>query len=218
MCLPVQGKIENSLMLILNGTGFLNKYYKKMHSTTTGSLNSVSCWFIQMLDKFPSQTSNVLTTFVKAILTDSDLSTGEQLPINLDICVRYESAMFSMCNVSLMDFLCELSCSRETCHRLNCVEMIGKLLLVNSDCNWKVFRDEVSGVAREIQMLKILSEKFIDINNNVKIKAINVFLRAAASGNKRTKQILKVSIIYKQKKIFYKNLSFLIFLDFIYEC
>lgn len=198
LCLPIQGEIEQNLMLILNGTGFLNKYSPKDKTRTAGEsskkiLKSISCWFIEMLDKFPNQTANVLTQFVEAILTDSNLSNGDlSLQINLDICVQYDIAMFSVCNVSSMNFLCKLSCSREISHRLNCVEIIGKLLLVNSTCNWKVFRNELSGTVREIKMLKILSEKLLDINNNVKIKAINAFLRAAAVGNTNTKTILKV--------------------------
>lgn len=210
MCQPIQGDVQQSLSSIVNVTARLNKYNANLVSTFRQSLSStsskpkyetISSWFIEMLEKFPNQTSEVLTRYIKAILTNTNLSAvggPDQLARNLNLCAKYDSAMYVKCNKSCSTFLRdELSRSRETIHRVNCVEIIGRILTINSVCEWQVFRDEVAKVPREIQLLQMLFEKFTDINNNVKIKSVNMFLKLTTSGNVEIKKILKVRGLFK---------------------
>lgn len=109
----------------------------------------------------------------------------------LDIACRYDSAMFSQCNMSIVEFLEQATMSDDNQHRINAVDLLGRILLVDSRNNWSLFADEVSKVPREIKVLKLLFQKTMDTHNTVKLKALGGIQKAFLSGNKLTKQILK---------------------------
>lgn len=115
----------------------------------------------------------------------------EQHSQMLDVCVRYDAAMFSKCNQSIVDFLEQTTCSEDSQQRINAVDLLGRLLLTDSRNNWTLFTDEVSKVPREIKVLRILFQKTLDTHNTVKLKALAGLQKAFHSGNKLTKQILK---------------------------
>lgn len=129
---PLQGDVEANLMLILNGTISLNKFHRLSSSSST-KIDSIVNWFISLLDKYPNQTCLVLTTYIKHILTLPSLSgdTADRLR-NIDLCVQYDSAMYTKCNQSMVDYLKELATSTDGYDRESCVEMVGKMLLVDS--------------------------------------------------------------------------------------
>lgn len=91
----------------------------------------------------------------------------------------------------MVPWLEELVNSKEIIHRSNAAEFLGKMLLINSNVEWTLFVNEVSRTPREIQILKILFEKILDINNGVKQKALNALIKAFNGGNKHVMEILK---------------------------
>lgn len=196
VCLPVHATdITDSLTLVLDGTACLNKF----HRPCTGAggfkpkYSLISDWFIEMLQHYPRQTSQILTCYIKAILSDADLNTNKDLRMRyLDNCAQYDAAMVRICGESIADFVEELSYSKESQHRVNCVELIGRMLLIDSQCNWELFRDQLSKIPREIKLIRILLQKVYDQNNVVSLKGINTFLRVTAEGNKQCKELIQV--------------------------
>lgn len=188
---PLQGDVEANLLLILNGTISLNKFHK-ISSVSAQRIDSIVNWFISLLDKYPSQTCLVLSTFIKHMLTIPALSgdSADRLR-NIDICVQYDSAMYTKCNQSIVDYLKELASSADVYDRESCVEMVGKMLLVDSlPCSWSTSSETIP---REIDLLSLLVTKLLDTSNSIKVKAVNLFIRVTQSGNAMTKKILKVS-------------------------
>lgn len=117
--------------------------------------------------------------------------TPEKHSQTLDVCVRYDAAMFSKCNQSIVDFLEQATLSEENQHRINAVDLLGRLLLTDSRNNWSLYTDEVSKVPREVTVLRILFQKTIDTHNTVKLKALGALQKAFQAGNKLTKEVLQ---------------------------
>lgn len=189
---PLQGDVEANLMLILNGTISLNKFHK-LSSVSSNKIDSVVNWFISLLDKYPSQTCLVLSSFIKHVLTIPALSgdTADRLR-NIDICVQYDSAMYTKCNQSVVEYLKELASSSDVYDRESCAEMVGKMLLVDSlPCSWSTSTDTIP---REIDLFSLLVTKLLDASNSIKVKAVNLFIKVTQSGNAMSKKILKVRV------------------------
>ncbi len=187
---PLQGDVETNLMQILNGTISLNKFHK-ISSTSPSKIDSVVNWFISLLDKYPNQTSVVLTSYIKHILTLPALSGDSTDRLrNIDICVQYDSAMYTKCNQSIVHYLKELATSADVFDRESCVEMVGKMLLVDSlPCSWSTSSETIP---REIDLFSLLVTKLLD-SNSIKVKAVNLFIKVTQSGNAMAKKILQVS-------------------------
>ncbi|XP_037051958.1 uncharacterized protein LOC119085627 isoform X2 [Bradysia coprophila] len=183
---PLQGDVEANLMLILNGTISLNKF----HRLSSGKIDSIVNWFISLLDKYPNQTCLVLTTYIKHILTLPALSgdSADRLR-NIDLCVQYDSAMYTKCNQSIIDYLKELATSTDVYDRESCVEMVGKMLLMDSlPASWSSSSDTIP---REIDLFSMLVTKLLDSSNSIKVKAVNLFIKVTQSGNAMSKKILQ---------------------------
>lgn len=206
VCLPIHGsEITSSLSMVLNGTSVLTRY----HRPCSGSMSSkpkyplITDWFIEMLHHYPRQTCEVLNCYIQTILTDTDFaSEREVLSRYLDICAQYDAAMVRICGESTADFLERLALSKESQHRVNCVEMIGRMLVLNTQCNWKIFRSELPKIPREIKLLRILIQKTYDLNNVASLKGINAFLRVANDGSEISKEILMVINFARRSKSF----------------
>lgn len=201
VCLPIHGsEITASLSMVLNGTSILTRF----HRPCSGSLamkpkySLITDWFIEMLHHYPRQTCEVLNCYIQTILSDTDLvSNRELLARYLDICAQYDSAMVRVCGESSAEYLEQLALSKESLHRVNCVEMIGRMLVLNTQCDWKIFRSELPKTPREIKLLRILSQKTYDANNVVALKGINAFLKVAHDGSTLAKEILKVTCLQR---------------------
>lgn len=177
-------------MLILNGTISLNKFHK-LTSIGTNKIDSIVLWFISLLDKYPTQTCLVLSSFIKHILTIPALNGDNNDRIrNIDICVQYDSAMYTKCNHSVVEYLKELASSSDVYDRESCVEMVGKMLLVDSlPCSWSTSSETIP---REIDLFSLLVTKLLDVSNSIKVKTVNLFMRVTQSGNAMSKKILQV--------------------------
>lgn len=188
---PLQGDVEANLMLILNGTISLNKHHK-LASINANKIESIVHWFISLLDKYPNQTCVVLSSFIKHILTIPALSgdTNDRLR-NIEICAQYDAAMYTKCNQSIVDYLKELASSSDGYDRESCVEMMGKMLLIDSlPCSWSTSTETIP---REIDLFSMLVSKLLDTSNSIKVKAVNLFIKVTQAGNAMAKKILQVS-------------------------
>lgn len=197
VCLPLHGSdMTVSLNLVLNGTAHLHKFSKAISNSTSVKLrfNSISEWFIDMLKHYPRQMSKTLQCYIKAVLTDDELNLEKDVQVKFfDYCAQYDAALIRICGESLTDYVEQVSYSKETQHRLNCIELIGRVLVINSKCDWELFRHELSTTPREIKLLRILLQKLYDQNNVVSLKAINIFLKITTDGNIVSKEIIEVS-------------------------
>lgn len=204
LCLPIHGEVKNTINLILHKTSeFYKLEYKntgiRFHSINTEvsgnqTVNFEKIWdfFIHLLDRFPEDTAEILSKFVKFILVNNnDSIRGEEFNHLLDICAKYESAIFRKCNISMLDFLEEYSLSADVGCRGNVVEFIGKMLLLDADVHWVLYQNEVSSVPREVNAMKILFDRIMDNNNTVKQKVLFAFSKIFSQGNKNVTKILE---------------------------
>lgn len=187
--------ITASLQIVLNGTACLTRFSRPC----TGAFGSkpkyplITDWFIDMLKHYPRQTGDTLNCYIQAILTDSEITSNKDLMSRyLDISAQYDAAMVRICGQSVCGFLQQLAFSKETSHRTNCVELISRMLMMNTKCGWELFRSELPKIPREINLLRILLQKVYDSNNVVAMKAINAFLKIATEGNILCKEIIQV--------------------------
>lgn len=147
-----------------------------------------------MLKHYPRQTGDTLNCYIQAILTDSEITSNKDLLSRyLDISAQYDAAMVRICGQSICGFLQKLASSKDTTHRTNCVELISRMLMMNTKCGWELFRSELPKIPREINLIRILLQKVYDTNNVVAMKAINAFLKIANEGNILCKEIMQVS-------------------------
>lgn len=188
LIIPLQGNVEANLMLILNSTVNLNKYHKLL-PVNPPKIDSIVHWFISMLDKYPTQTCLVLSSYIKQILTMPALSADDRIRY-IEICVQYDGAMYTKCNQSIVDYLKELATSADVYDRESCVEMVGKMLLFDSlPCSWSTSSETIP---REIELFSLLVTKLLDVSSNIKVKAVNLFIKVTQSGNAMAKKILQV--------------------------
>lgn len=195
-CLPIHNTdITASLAIVLNGTACLTRFHRPCSgSGLKPKYPLITDWFIDMLKHYPRQTGNTLNCYIQAILTDSDITSNRELLSRyLDICAQYDAAMVRICGQSICDFLQKLAFSKDTAHRTNCVELISRMLMMNTKCGWELFRSELPKIPREIHLIRILLQKIYDSNNVVAMKAINAFLKIANEGNILCKEIIQVS-------------------------
>lgn len=153
----------------------------------------ITDWFIEMLHHYPRQTCEVLHRYIQTILTNTDLMSNREIFARyLDICAQYDAAMVNVCGESAAEFLDRLAMSKESQHRVNCVELIGRMLVLDTQCSWKIFRSELPKTPREIKLICILMRKTYDSNNVVSLKGINTLIKMANDGSQLSKEILKV--------------------------
>lgn len=198
VCQPIHETDQiASMQLVLNETACLTRFARPCAGDMTGlkpKFQTIIDWFVGMLRQYPDQTCETLTCYIQAVLTDVDIAPdAKTLQRYLDICAQYDAAMFRICNRSIVDFLEELANSKESKHRSNCVELIQRVLFINSRCEWQINQQEVSKIPREIKLLTILLQKIYDSNNDVALKAIKAFMRCSTEGNDLSKQLIKVS-------------------------
>lgn len=182
---------------MLNGTGRLHRNNNiKCYGSYNIKYKSIADWFIDMLKHYPRQVSKTLQCYIKAILSSDEVMDDKDLQAKyLDHCAQYDAAMVRVCGESIVDYVEQVSYSKDSQHRLNCIELIGRMLAIDATCNWELYRYELSKIPREIKLLRILLQKVYDQNNVVSLRGINAFLKITNDGNKMTKEIIQVSFI-----------------------
>lgn len=186
------------MAIVLNGTACLTRFHRPCSgSALKPKYPLITDWFIDMLKHYPRQTSDTLNCYIQAILTDTDITTNKDLMSRyLDICAQYDAAMVRICGQSICGFLQQLALSKESNHRTNSVELISRMLMMNTTCDWELFRSELPKIPREINLIRILIQKIYDTNNVVAMKAINAFLKVTNEGGILCREIIRVRIIY----------------------
>uniref|UniRef100_A0A182MM84 Uncharacterized protein n=1 Tax=Anopheles culicifacies TaxID=139723 RepID=A0A182MM84_9DIPT len=192
MCLPEHddhNQCSTTISLILNKTAiFYSAEYKNVSSAF-----QVHNVFLRLLEQNPADTCGVLTNFIKAVLTNPPkvFSRPDDYALLLDAAVRYELVMYRKCNVSIVDYLRQIETHAETGTRINIIEMIAKLAMVDCSVDWELFQSEISKVPREIELIKLLHNKLIEKSNTVRQKAFQCLLKILQNGNKIIKQIFR---------------------------
>lgn len=171
VCLPLHcSDISSSLALVLNGTARLHRFNRSCSGSGSAKYKGISDWFIEMLKHYPRQMCKTLQCYIRAVLSDAELMGDKDLQAKyLDNCAQYDAAMMRICGESIVDYVEQVSYSKDSQHRLNCIELIGRMLAIDATCNWELYRHELSTIPREIKLLRILLQKVYDQNNVVSL-------------------------------------------------
>ncbi|XP_058832494.1 condensin-2 complex subunit D3 [Topomyia yanbarensis] len=192
ICLPEHddhNESSKTIQLILNRTAVFYKLEYKNYPACFQIYN----FFLKMLHQYPKDTPPVLTIFIKSVLTNPPkvFSRAEDYAYLSDIAVKYETSMYSRCNVSIVSYLKQIEGHAETTARVNIVDFLGKLATVDCTVDWELFKADISDVPREIQMIEILYNKLIEKSSTVKLKAFHCLLKILQNGNRIMKKIIK---------------------------
>lgn len=189
------------MQILLNNTFQLNRFKcfkgNKFHVEPL-RFKSISMWFIyHITNDNPTRPAAaiVLQNFIKSTLTmEQHELTDNEFNDNLYAALRYDNAMTTHCNKSIVPFLIDLSSSRKVQLRHNCLRLVDAMLNCNLEYRRIIFPDEPPQILREPTLLKILSQFLIDTDNSMKVKAITTFINLKKSNSRLCKQILDVSI------------------------
>lgn len=192
ICLPEHddhNDCAKTIQLILNRTAMFYKLEYKNYPACF----QIYHFFLKMLDQYPKDTPEVLTVFIKSVLTNPPkvFSRAEDYAYLSDIALKYDTAMYSKCNVSIVPYLKQIEGHAEASTRVNIVEFLGKLATTDCTVDWELFKAEISDIPREVQMIEILYNKLIDKTSTVKLKAFHCLLKILQNGNKVMKQLMR---------------------------
>ncbi|GAB0091700.1 Condensin-2 complex subunit [Sergentomyia squamirostris] len=196
VCAPLHGDITKNLMKIFSVTSVLHNYsasgVKENLEKNLPHADSISGFFIYLLEQFPTNTTEVLTNFIHSTLSNPEENIrAEQYSASLEIAVKYEKSIFETCNISIVPYLEQLVFSEDAGQRANGTDFLSRIALINYTVNWKLPEEENAKIPREIHILRLLLMKTIDVNNNVKLKALSGLTRIFSGGNRNCRKILK---------------------------
>ncbi|XP_046801145.1 uncharacterized protein LOC111681677 [Lucilia cuprina] len=197
------GDPEQTLMKLMNMTVFLHTYPAKPKSNNQTNINSdcehISDWFIKSISKYPRLLVKVLKFYIECIVTNP-LRTwkNEQTQKALEYAAKYDAALFTKCNESCVEFLCEAVYADEVMIRSRAIDLMSKILQLESQVDWQMFRHEVSAIPREIHLIKELIDSLRDQNNNIKLKSVQALHMALTKGSPNTRKILTECLKYAQ--------------------
>ncbi|XP_055837602.1 uncharacterized protein LOC129906003 [Episyrphus balteatus] len=201
------GDPKETLLKIMNMTLFLHVYNSKPKggsASTSSSMETNGCehisdWFIKIIGKFPRIVSEVLEFYIQCVITNPEKGwKTEQTQRALDYAAKYDAALFTRCNASIVDFLSEAVYADEVSIRSRAVDLFSKIILLESKVDWEMFRHQVSETPREVYIIKELIDSISDTNNSIKIKAIQAIQQGLIKGSPNTKKILIEGIKYAQ--------------------
>ncbi|XP_055689222.1 condensin-2 complex subunit D3-like isoform X2 [Lutzomyia longipalpis] len=194
LCAALHGDTTKNLTKIFSLTTVLHNHSASGIRNTQDMphSDSIAGFFIYLLDQFPTNTTQILTTFIEATLSNPEENIrAEQYSATLEIAVKYEKAIFEKCNVSIIPYLERLVCSEDATQRANGTDFLSRIALIDCQVNWSIFQEEVSKIPREVKILQLLFTKTIDVNNNVKMKALSGLTKIFSGGNRNTQKILR---------------------------
>ncbi|XP_055622448.1 uncharacterized protein LOC129766012 [Toxorhynchites rutilus septentrionalis] len=192
ICLPEHddhNECSKTIQMILNKTAIFYKLEYKNYPACFQIYN----FFLKMLSQYPKDTPSVLTIFIKSVLTNPPkvFTRQEDYAYLSDVAVKYETAMYSKCNVSIVGYLKQIEGHVESSTRANIVEFLGKLAVIDCTVDWELFKTEISEIPREIQLIEVLYNKLIEKNSTVKLRAFHCLLKILQNGNKIMKLIIR---------------------------
>lgn len=188
-------------MKLMNMTVFLHTYPPKPKSTTgtviSGDCEHISDWFIKCISKYPRLLVKVLNFYIECMVTNPLKSwKTEQTQRALEYAAKYDAALYTTCNESAVEFLCEAVYADEVMIRARTIELISHILQLVAHVNWQMFRHEVSDIPRELYLINELIKSLQDNNNTIKLKAIQALHVALTKGSPNTVKILNEGIRY----------------------
>ncbi|XP_049538912.1 condensin-2 complex subunit D3 [Anopheles darlingi] len=177
----------NNISLIFNKTAL---FYQLEYKNVPPALQ-VYNFFLKLLEQHPKDTSSILTNFIKSVLTNPPkvFAKTDDYAYLLDVAVKYELALYSKCNISIVEYLSQLETQADTSTRSNTLEMIARLGTMECTVDWVLFRSEISTVPREIEMVRLVCNKLAEKNNTIKLKAFQCLLKLMQNGNQVIHQI-----------------------------
>ncbi|XP_059616101.1 condensin-2 complex subunit D3-L [Phlebotomus argentipes] len=203
LCCPLHGDITKNLSKIFSLTSILHNHAPSgVRSALEKDLlhvDNISGFFIYLLEQFPTNTAEVLTNFIKSTLSNPEENIrAEQYSATLEIALKYEKAIFEKCNISIVPYLEAIVFSEDANQRANGTDFLTRIALMDYQVNWSVFQAEEDKTLREIRILKLLLMKTIDVNNNVKMKALSGLTKIFAGGNRNIRKIIRM--LFKHPK------------------
>lgn len=197
------GDPEQTLVKLMNMTVFLHTYPSKPKSNSQTNINSdcehISDWFVKSISKYPRLLVKVLKFYIECIVTNPPrIWKTEQIQKALEYAAKYDAALFTKCNESSVEFLCDAVFADEVMIRSRAIDLMSKILQLESQVDWQMFRHEVSEIPREIHLIKELIESLKDQNNNIKLKSVQALHMALTKGSPNTRNILIECLKYTQ--------------------
>ncbi|XP_054082584.1 uncharacterized protein LOC105219195 isoform X2 [Zeugodacus cucurbitae] len=188
-------------MKLMNMTVFLHTYPPKPKSTSgtviSGDCEHISDWFIKCISKYPRLLVKVLNFYIECMVTNPIKSwKTEQTQRALEYAAKYDAALYTTCNESAVEFLCEAIYAEEVMIRARTIELISRILQLEAHVNWQMFRHEVSDIPREVYLINELIKSLQDCNNTIKLKAVQALHVALTKGSPNTVKILNEGIRY----------------------
>ncbi|XP_035794420.1 uncharacterized protein LOC118467724 [Anopheles albimanus] len=177
----------NNISLIFNKTAL---FYQLEYKGAPQAFQ-VYNFFLKLLEQHPKDTSDVLTNFIKSVLTNPPkvFAKPDDYSYLLDVAVKYELALYSKCNVSIVEYLSQLETQADSSTRSNTLEIIARLGTMECTVDWVLFRSEISPVPREIEMIRLVCNKLAEKNSSIKLKAFQCLLKLMQNGNQVIHQI-----------------------------
>ncbi|XP_061386996.1 uncharacterized protein LOC133321941 [Musca vetustissima] len=199
------GDPEQTLLKLMNLTVFLHTYSSKPKSnqSTANNINSdcehISDWFIKSISKYPRLLVKVLKFYIECIITNPVRTwKTEQIQKALEYAAKYDAALFTKCNESCVEFLCDAVYADEVMIRSRAIDLMSKILQMESQVDWQMFRHEVSDIPREIYLIKELIDSLQDQNNNIKLKSVQALHTALIKGSPNARKILTECLKYTE--------------------
>ncbi|XP_053957875.1 uncharacterized protein LOC128863016 [Anastrepha ludens] len=197
------GEPEETLMKLMNMTVFLHVYPPRPKSNSSiavsGDCEHISDWFIKCISKYPRLLVKVLSFYIECMVTNPIKSwKTEQTQRALEYGAKYDAALFTKCNESSVEFLCEAIYADEVMIRSRAIELMSRILQLESHVDWQMFRHEVSDIPREVHLINELIRSLQDCNNTIKLKAVQALHISLTKGSPNTVKILSEGIRYTQ--------------------
>ncbi|XP_073826678.1 chromosome associated protein D3 isoform X2 [Musca autumnalis] len=199
------GDPEQTLLKLMNLTVFLHTYPSKPKSnqSTANNINTdcehISDWFIKSISKYPRLLVKVLKFYIECIITNPVRNwKTEQIQKALEYAAKYDAALFTKCNESCVEFLCDAVYADEVMIRSRAIDLMSKILQMESHVDWQMFRHEVSDIPREIYLIKELIDSLQDQNNNIKLKSVQALHTALIKGSPNARKILTECLKYTE--------------------
>lgn len=197
-----------------SGTFRLHRFTGKVHgSNGTGGrrpkYDTIADWFLEQLSVHPQAAASVLSECVQAILSRPELSTAQTADANMNICARYESALWRNGHTAVLQYVLEvLAAQSEAGQRQQAVDFAARLLTSEVVVVVREAESSDSGAStttsrrihREEALLEMLLTKTMDVSNGVKMRAMAGILRLPHEGNARVKELLRVIFIQRTRE------------------
>ncbi|XP_017476696.1 PREDICTED: uncharacterized protein LOC108366748 [Rhagoletis zephyria] len=197
------GEPEETLMKLMNMTVFVHTYAPKPKSSygssISGDCEHISDWFIKCISKYPRILVKVLSFYIECIVTNPIKSwKTEQTQRALEYAAKYDAALFTKCNESTVEFLCDAVYADEVMIRSRAIDLMSRILQLESQVDWQMFRHEISDIPREVHLINELIKSLQDCNNTIKLKAVQALHISLTKGSPNTLKILTEGIRYTQ--------------------